>query len=110
METHVSGDLLLWTLLATVLFISGCCLYGVIEFFRLPDAKVSLIVGILRSLNLPQSEAEYIAGDLLEEFNEITSRSKAYLWLIKQILQSALPLAHEVIKSSVGLWLGKRTH
>ena len=62
----------------------------------------------LLKLILPSDETQpIIIGDLLEEFDHIYSKPKAYLWLFSQAFRSIPPLIYARVKSQLASYLGK---
>jgi hypothetical protein len=74
------------------------------KFRKHPQIAARLLKVILPSTE----EKEYIVGDLLEEYNQFSSRPKAYFWLYKQVLKSALPLAYKIAKTRLASYFRGR--
>jgi hypothetical protein len=70
---------------------------------KAPDSTVSArFIPFLLKLSLPSDEEqENIIGDLLEEFDQFTSKEKAYLWLSKQVIKSICPLIYKILKTRI---------
>lgn len=69
--------------------------------------EARFIIRLLKLFLPSDEEQEYIIGDLLEEYGQFQSRTKAYFWLCKQVMNSALPLVIKVIRHSIASRLGK---
>ena len=69
---------------------------------RTQTLRKSLLKDILPS----GEELENLIGDLIEEYNEIPSRTEARRWLYKQLIKSVLPLVYETVKNKLSSRLG----
>jgi hypothetical protein len=63
---------------------------------KLPN-RVLVARYLFKATLLPDHEYEAIIGDLHEEFKQFNSKSKARVWVCKQIVWSILPLIYKVL-------------
>jgi hypothetical protein len=71
--------------------------------------ELRLVIRLLTLIRLPANEQEYIVGDLTEEFLLFESRTKAYFWLLRQVIKSSSPLILKIIHSRLASIFGQRT-
>ncbi|MBV9960114.1 MAG: hypothetical protein JO360_16935 [Acidobacteria bacterium] len=73
-----------------------------------PHSRISerFIAYLLKLFFPSDEEQENVIGDIAEEFEQFTSRARAYLWLSKQIIKSLLPLLHKNIRARLYIFIG----
>lgn len=60
--------------------------------------ELRMVIRFLTVIRLTDNEREYIVGDLTEEFSLFESRTKAYIWLFRQVIKSSVPLIRKTIQ------------
>lgn len=102
--------LLVFLILATLLIGQGLrrskFSYGEKQQLRSPSLAPYLLKFFLSS----DEELESIIGDLLEEYSEFNSITKARSWLYRQVLASVLPLVLKKLRNRLASYFGKRVH
>jgi hypothetical protein len=62
-----------------------------------PNKEPRTVIRLLKSILPSDGQQENIIGDLLEEYNQFSSRIRANLWLYKQVITSIFPLVYKVM-------------
>jgi hypothetical protein len=108
--TGLLGNLLITGILSFLLaLLSDLIRYVRVTLKEQPSAQSPAAMRVLNLASPWVEEQDNITGDLLEEYSQFESPTRAYFWLLKQVLTSAFPLILKRMKSRFSSGSGKQT-